>query len=63
MNNICVFYIYLRTNSELCHLQLKLIGFYYQDEKCFQRGRDWVFKESGLFLVFEWLIFMCFVLF
>ena len=41
---ICVFCIYLRTNSDLCHLQHKLIGFYNRDEKCLQRGTDWVFK-------------------
>jgi hypothetical protein len=35
---------YLRTNSDLCHLQHKLIGFYNRDEKCLQRGTDWVFK-------------------
>jgi len=29
---ICVFCIYLRTNSDLCHLQHKLIGFYNRDE-------------------------------
>jgi len=28
----------------LCHLQHKLIGFYIRDEKCLQRGTDWVFK-------------------
>jgi hypothetical protein len=28
----------------LCHLQHKLIGFYNLDEKCLQRGTDWVFK-------------------
>jgi hypothetical protein len=39
-----VFCIYLRTNSDLCHLQHKLIGFYNRDEKCLQRGTDWVFK-------------------
>jgi len=32
---ICVFCIYLRTNSYLCHLQHKLIGFYSRDEKCY----------------------------
>jgi hypothetical protein len=32
----------------LCHLQHKLIGFYNQDEKCLQRGTDWVFKSSDL---------------
>ena len=36
--------LYLRTNSDLCHLQHKLIGFYNRDEKCLQRGTDWVFK-------------------
>jgi hypothetical protein len=35
---------YLRTNSDLCHLQHKLTGFYNRDEKCLQRGTDWVFK-------------------
>ena len=39
-----MFCIYLRTNSDLCHLQHKLIGFYNRDEKCLQRGTDWVFK-------------------
>jgi len=39
-----MFYIYLRTNSDFCHLQHKLIGFYNPDEKCLQRGTDWVFK-------------------
>ena len=41
---IYVFCIYLRTNCDLCHLQHKLIGFYNRDEKCLQRGTDWVFK-------------------
>jgi len=35
---------YLRTNSDLCHLHHKLIGFYNRDEKCLQRGTDWIFK-------------------
>jgi hypothetical protein len=48
-----VFCIYLRTNSDLCHLQHKLIGFYNVDEKCLQRGTDWVFKYSGLRFVFK----------
>jgi hypothetical protein len=38
------FVIFLRTNSDLCHLQHKLIGFYNHDEKFLQRGTDWVFK-------------------
>ena len=41
---IYVFCIYLRTNSDLCHLQHKLISFYNRDEKCLQRGTDWGFK-------------------
>jgi len=44
MVNIYVFCIYLRTNSDLCHLQHKLIDFYNRDEKCLQRGTDMVFK-------------------
>ena len=51
-----MFCIYLRTNSDLCHLQHKLIGFYNRDEKCLQRGTDWVFKYSGLRFVFKGLI-------
>ena len=50
-----MFCIYLRTNSDLCHLQHKLIGFYNRDEKCLQRGTDWVFKYSGLPFVFKGL--------
>ena len=41
---IYVFCIYLKTSSDLCHLQHKLIGFYNRDEKCLQRGTNWVFK-------------------
>ena len=36
--------VYLRTNSDLCHLHHKLIGFYNRDEKCLLRGTNWVFK-------------------
>jgi hypothetical protein len=39
-----VFCIHLTTNSDLCRLQHKLIGFYNRDEKCLQRGTDWAFK-------------------
>ena len=39
-----LFCIYLRTNSDLCHLHHKLIGFYNRDEKCLLRGTNWVFK-------------------
>ena len=41
---IYVFCIYLRTNSDLCCLQHKLIGFYNRDEKCLLRGTNWVVK-------------------
>ena len=41
---IYVFCIYLGTRSDLRHLQHKLIGFYNRDEKCLQRGTDWVFN-------------------
>ena len=48
--------IYLRTNSDLCHLQHKLIGFYNRDEKCLLQGTNWVFKYSSLRFVFKGLI-------
>jgi hypothetical protein len=38
---IHVFCICLRTNSDLCHLHQKMVGFYNRDEKCLQRGTDW----------------------
>jgi len=41
---IYVFCIYPRTNSDLCHWQHKLIGFYNRGEKCLLRGTNWVFK-------------------
>jgi hypothetical protein len=39
-----VVFISEEKNSDLCHLQHKLNGFYNQDEKCLQRGTDWVLK-------------------
>jgi hypothetical protein len=51
-----MFYIYLRTNSDLCKFQHKMIGFYNQDEKCLQRGTNWVFKYSSLRFVCKVLI-------
>ena len=42
------FFVYLRTNSDFCPMQLKMIGLYNRDEKCLQRGTDWVFKYSCL---------------
>ena len=50
---IYVFGIYLRTNSDLCHLQHKLIGFYNRDVKCLLRGTNWGFKYSSLRFVFK----------
>ena len=41
---IYVFCIYLRTNSDLCHLQHELIGFYNRNVKGLLRGTNWVFK-------------------
>ena len=46
-----MFCIYLRTNSDLCHLQLKLIGFYNRGGKCLQRGTDRFLIQSRLRLV------------
>jgi hypothetical protein len=31
-------------------------GFFNRDEKCLQRGTDWVFKYSGLRFVFKGLM-------
>ena len=45
-----------RTNSDLCHLQHKLIGFYNRCRECLLRGTVWVFKSdtvSSLKGVFE----------
>ena len=47
---------YLRTNSDLCHLQHKLPGFFNPDGKCLQRGTDWGFKHSSLRFVCKGLI-------
>ena len=38
--------IYLRTNSDLCHLQHELIGFYNGDEKCLLRGTNWSLNKA-----------------
>jgi hypothetical protein len=49
---LCPHYIYVLYLSEnkqrLVPLKHKQIGFYNRDEKCLQRGTDWVFKYSGL---------------
>jgi len=49
------FVIYLRTNSDSCHLHHELIGFYNQDEKGLLRGTNWIFKLISLPFVFKWL--------
>jgi hypothetical protein len=54
----CPHCVYLRTNSDVCHLHHKLIGFYNRDEKCLQRGTDWVFKYSSVGFVFKGLILL-----
>ena len=38
------FFMDIRTDSDLCHLQDKLIGFYNCGGKSLQCGTDWVFK-------------------
>jgi hypothetical protein len=53
---IYVFCIYLRTNSDLCHLHHNLIGFYNRVEKCLQHGTNCIFKLSSLRLVFKVLM-------
>jgi len=52
---ICLFCIYLRTNSDVCPIWHKLIGFYNRDEKCLLRGTNWGFKFSSLRFVFKGL--------
>ena len=51
--NKAVCCIYLRTNSDLCHLQHKLFGFYNPDEKRLLSGTNCVFKWSSLRFVFK----------
>ena len=52
---LCV--LYLSENKQrLVPLTANLFGFYNRDEKCLQRGTDWVFKWSSLRFVFKSLI-------
>jgi hypothetical protein len=40
----------------MCFVFIKLIGFYNRDQKCLQRGTDWVFKnEISLWDVWKYL--------
>ena len=57
-----MFCIYLRTKSDVCHLQHKLIGFYNRDEKCLLLGKNWIFKQSSLRFVFKGLMFELYLL-
>ena len=41
------------TAASASTIQHKLIGFYNRDEKCLQRGTDWVFKLCSLRFVFK----------
>ena len=59
---MCLFCIYLRTNSDLCHLQHKLIGFYNRDENCLQRSTSWVIKQSSPPFFFKVLKFISYFL-
>ena len=44
LSTLYVSVFYLKINSDLCHLQHKLIGFYNRDEKCLLHGTNGVFK-------------------
>ena len=55
---MCFVFIWKQTTTS-APIQQKLIGFYNPDEKCLQRGTDWVFKYSGLRCVFSGLILLC----
>ena len=46
-------YSAVRTGS----LKKRSARVYNRDEKCLQRGTDWVFKQSGLRFVFKGLIY------
>ena len=38
-------FVWISEQTDLCHLQHKLIGFYNRDEKCLLRGKDWIFNN------------------
>jgi len=52
---IYVFCSYLRTNSDFCPIQHRLMGFYIWDKTCLLCGMDWVFKSSSLCCAFKGL--------
>ena len=43
---------FVSQNSDVCPIQHKLTGFYNRDEKCLQRGTDWVFKYDRFMMYF-----------
>jgi hypothetical protein len=45
-------FVFVWEQTATCSIYIKRIGFYNRDEKCLQRGTDWVFKWSGLRSVF-----------
>jgi len=47
LDSCAIRHFYIRTNSDLCHLQHKLIGFYNREEKCSLRVTNWVFKAAS----------------
>jgi len=51
---LCV--LYLSENKKRLVSQHKVIGLYNRDEKCLQRGTDWVFKYSSLRFVCKGLM-------
>ena len=56
----CFVFIWVQT-ATCATYNINWLVFYNRDEKCLQRGTDWVFKYSSLRFVFKGLIFMCFV--
>jgi len=48
-----MFCIYLRTNSDLCHLQHKLVGFYNPGKERLLRGTDRIFNSDSYNFVFK----------
>jgi len=41
-------FVWISEQTDFCHIHHKLTGFYNREEKCLQRGTDWVFKSSSL---------------
>jgi hypothetical protein len=49
---LCVLYLSENKQRLVSFTLKKLIGFYNRDEKCLQRGTNWVFRSNGLPSVF-----------